>query len=116
MRIHTKIAFRRARKDLRNNATPQEVALWDCLKGSRLGHKFQRQHSIGNFIADFYCPSKKLVIEIDGNQHNTEEARVYDKECTNYFESMGITVIRFWNNETDMNIESVLQRIQQCLK
>ena len=55
-----------ARRDLRNNATREENDLWLRLKNSNLGYKFRRQHSIGNFILDFYCPDKKLGVEIDG--------------------------------------------------
>jgi len=55
--------------DLRNKQTPQEIILWSRLRREQLGSKFRRQHSIGGYIADFYCPSKKLVIEIDGSQH-----------------------------------------------
>ena len=54
------------RKELRNNATLEETLLWSKLKHSQLGLKFRRQHSIGGYIVDFYCPAKRLVIEIDG--------------------------------------------------
>lgn len=77
-------------------------------------YKFKRQHSIGHFIADFYCAEKKLVIELDGSQHldNVE----YDRERGDYFESLNIKVIRFWNNEVNKNIEGVVRKIVVELK
>lgn len=113
-RIHTIKYLHGARKDLRNNITPEELILWYRLKNKTLGYKFRRQHSMGNFIADFYCASKKLVIELDGSQHldNTE----YDQERTNYFESLGIKVIRFWNGEINKNLNGVLMKIEEELR
>jgi very-short-patch-repair endonuclease len=100
--------------DLRKSITPEELLLWYKIKGKRLGHKFRRQHSIGHFIADFYCAEKKLVIELDGSQHldNVE----YDKERTDYFESLNIKVVRFWNDEINKNIEGVVMKIKEELK
>ena len=77
------------------------------------GYKFHRQHSIGNFIADFYCPTRKLIIELDGSQHLDNQE--YDKERTEYFESLGIKVIRFWNNEINNNLNGVLMKIKEEL-
>ena len=67
--IHNNKTLADRRKELRNNATPQEAILWQHLKDSNFGCKFRRQHSIGPYIVDFYCPSKKLIIELDGSQH-----------------------------------------------
>ena len=101
------------RQTLRNRLTPEEAILWNRLKNSHLGHKFRRQHSIGRFITDFYCPIKKLVVELDGSQHldNTE----YDKERTDYFESLEIKVIRFWNGDINKNLNGVLMTIEEEL-
>ncbi|MFA6524225.1 MAG: endonuclease domain-containing protein [Candidatus Paceibacterota bacterium] len=99
------------RKELRNNSTPQEILLWLKLKNSQLGFKFRRQHSIGGYIADFYCPSKKLVIEIDGSQHFKEEAKKYDDIRSNYFEGLDIKVLRFTNGEINTNMSGVLLKI-----
>lgn len=69
--IHNRKYLKQRRKDLRNNATISEKRLWIALKKSQLkGRKFRRQHSIENYIVDFYCPSEKLIIEVDGNMHN----------------------------------------------
>lgn len=112
--IHNLKYLRNARKDLRRNITPEEEILWHKLWHNNLGFKFRRQHSIGNFIADFFSPEKRLVIEIDGAQHldNAE----YDQERTNYFESLGIKVIRFWNNEIKNNLNGVMIKIKEELK
>ncbi len=81
---------------MRNNSTPAECELWNCLKGKRIRNlKFRRQHSIGNYIVDFYCPKLKLDIELDGEYHiyNEEYDRLRDgKLC-----SLGITTLRYEN-------------------
>ncbi|MCI0542484.1 endonuclease domain-containing protein [bacterium] len=101
------------RRELRKNATPQEVLLWARLRRKNIGHRFRRQHSFGKFIVDFYCPEKKLVIEIDGSQH--EENLEYDSERTRILEELGICVLRFWNNEVDKNIDGVMMKIMKSL-
>ena len=109
--VHNLKYLRGARKELRKTSTPEEKILWSKLRGQKLGFVFKRQESIGNFIADFYCPKKMLIIELDGNQHlDNKEA---DQERTNYFESLGIRVIRFWNNEVNNNLNGVLMKIQE---
>jgi very-short-patch-repair endonuclease len=102
-----------ARRDLRNNPTREEETLWQRIRNSKLGFKFRRQHSIGNFIADFYCPAKKLIIEVDGGQHLNK--REYDKERNNYLESLGFKVIRFWNEEVNKDIDEVVEKIKKEL-
>jgi very-short-patch-repair endonuclease len=111
--IHTDRLFKARRKELRNTATPHEVKLWKYLKGKNLGYKFQRQHSIGSYIVDFYCPCKRLIIEVDGSQH--EENKEYDVQRTKFFEAQGYRVLRFWNNEISTQIFSVLEKIQEYL-
>jgi very-short-patch-repair endonuclease len=94
--------------------TEEEVILWSVLKNNKWGYKFRRQHSIGNFVPDFFCPLKRLVIELDGSQHldNVE----HDKERTEYLEDLGIKVIRFWNNEIKNNLNGVLIKIEEELR
>lgn len=99
------------RKELRNNSTPQEILLWLKLKNSQIGLKFRRQHSIGGYIVDFYCSSKKLVIEIDGSQHFTKYNQEYDKVRTEFFKGLSVKVLRFSNAEININIDGVLQKI-----
>ena len=111
--VHNLKFLRQARKELRNTSTSQEKILWSKLRGKNLGYVFKSQHSIGNFIADFYCPRKKLIIELDGSQHL--DNKEYDQERTWYFASLGIKVIRFWNNEVNQNLDGVLIKIKQEL-
>jgi len=113
--IHNVKKLYNRRKELRNNATVQESELWEHLKHSKLGVKFRRQHSIGFYIADFYCPSKKLIIEIDGSSHNNEEQKLYDKDRTEFLLATGTRVIRFTNNQIDVDINNVLEVINKIV-
>ncbi|MDW5287273.1 DUF559 domain-containing protein [Formosa sp. PL04] len=100
-------------KEMRANPTSAESALWQCLKGKKLESKFRQQHLIEDFIVDFVCLSKKLVIEADGEIHNSQlEA---DAERTLVLESKGYKVLRFRNNEILRDIENVLEKIQNEL-
>jgi RNA methyltransferase, TrmH family len=113
-RIHNRQYLKQNRKDLRNNATSAEATLWTFLSGSKvLGKKFRRQHSIGNYIVDFYCPSERLVIELDGAGHFTTSGYEYDEERTKYLNSLGIRVVRFENDEVFRATEAVLEKIKQ---
>jgi len=111
--LHNHPILKPRRVELRKNQTPQEVILWAHLRGTQLGFKFKRQHSIGPYILDFYCPDKKLAIELDGAQHL--DNKEYDQERDNYLLVLGIQTIRFWNSEIDGNIEKALNRIRICL-
>ena len=100
------------RKELRKNQTEAEVKLWQRLRNKRLeGIKFFRQYSVGYYILDFYCPQLKIGIELDGGQHAQKENRVYDLERSSFFETKGIKIIRFWNNEILNHLELVLEKI-----
>ena len=102
------------RKELRNGATEAEQLLWQHLKGSQLaGLKFRRQHSIGLFVLDFYCPSERLAIELDGEIHQTHEVRLCDEERQKAIETLEIRVIRFSNAAIMDNVSQVLRDIQQ---
>jgi very-short-patch-repair endonuclease len=101
------------RKKLRNNLTPAEAALWELIKNKKLdGRKFRRQHSIGNFILDFYCPEEKLAIELDGDDHYWDEGMKRDKIKTTYIKSHGIEILRFENKLVFKNPEFVLNTIK----
>ena len=100
------------RKELRNNSTPEEILLWIQLKNSKLGFKFRRQHSIGGYIVDFYCSSRKLVVEVDGPQHFSKESKEYDEVRTKFLEGMNIKVIRFCNTEINNELNMVIQKIK----
>ena len=109
--VYNILKFKERRNKLRENQTPQEVLLWSRLRRKQFGFKFRRQHSIGGYIADFYCPKKKLVIEIDGSQHFEKENKEYDRIRSEYFSGLNIKVLRFTNAEINTNIEGVTQKI-----
>lgn len=97
---------------LRKEMTPQERHLWyDFLKN--LPQTVHRQKMIGNFIVDFYIPSCKLVIELDGAQHTEPQAAEYDAHRTAYLQSIGCRVLRYGNNELDTNFAGVCEDILQ---
>lgn len=105
------------RRDLRNNLTKAEAFLWTKLQRRQLeGRKFRRQHSFGPFIIDFYCPSEKLAVELDGAGHFTEEGMQYDAERTKFLNEYNIKVIRFENNLVFQNTNEVLQEIKSHFK
>ena len=96
--IHTLPKLGEYRDELRKNLTPAEASFWNLVKNSRLnGRKFRRQHSIGPYILDFYCPSEKLAVELDGAKHYTAGGAEYDRQRTAYLTSQGIIVLRFEN-------------------
>lgn len=111
--IHNRKELESYRKDLRNNLTSAEATLWIELKGKKLdGRKFRRQHSVGSYILDFYCPSEKLCVELDGAHHFTEEGIAYDIERTYFLNSLNIIVVRFKNLDVFERMEKVLSEIK----
>lgn len=103
------------RQGLRNNATPEEKLLWKQLQGSKLGFKFIRQFSVDSYVVDFYCPKKRLAIELDGGVHFSKSQQKYDAYRTSYLESFRIKVIRFRNLEVNTNMNNVLDKIKVLL-
>ena len=98
--IHNQRDFKHLRRQLRNNLTPAEAELWKHLQHGQLeGKKFRRQHSIGNYILDFYCPLEKLGIELDGRDHFTDNGFEADEKRTAYLNSLNIRIIRVENKE-----------------
>jgi very-short-patch-repair endonuclease len=113
-KIFNKKELEPRRKELRNNSTYAEVFFWQQIKKSQLeGRKFRRQTSIGSYIVDFYCPEEKIVVELDGEVHFNEEVIKYDKERTEYLESIGLRVIRFENQDVLKNTEYVMNTIKK---
>ncbi|MDD5466176.1 MAG: endonuclease domain-containing protein [Anaerolineales bacterium] len=108
-RIHPEM-LKRARR-LRKDQTPAEATLWARLRDGRLDNlKFRRQHPIGPFIADFYFPQARLVIELDGGVHRGQME--YDQDRTAWLNSQGYRVIRFSNHEVRYQLEAVLEAIR----
>ena len=100
--------------ELRKELTPAERKLWSVIRNDQLGCNFRRQHAIGNYIPDFVCIEKKLIIELDGSQHLEQQA--YDQERTKQLNSLGYKVIRFWNNEVMKNTDDVIVAIIHALE
>jgi very-short-patch-repair endonuclease len=101
------------RKELRNNLTPAEARFWKAVQNKNLeGRKFRRQHSVGKYILDFYCPAEKLAIELDGQIHFADKAREYDRERRLILEYYGIRVLRFENKLVFEDLEWVLSVIK----
>lgn len=99
------------RKKLRSEMPKSERILWDRLRGNQIGYKFRRQHGIGRYIVDFYCPSVKVVVEIDGLSH--EDNYEHDMFRQEYIESLGIRVLRFNTEEVFNNLDYVVHAIYQ---
>ena len=113
--IHNRPELKGRRKALRQYGTSAEVALWLLLKGKQLdGRKFRRQHSIGKYVVDFYCPSEKLVVELDGEPHYTKEGLEYDEKRSSFLDEQGIRVLRFENSTVFDHPDQVLSRIRSC--
>lgn len=103
-------------KDLRNRQTEAEIVLWERLRLNRLeGYRFKPQHPISNFIADFYCHKAKLVVEIDGDSHNSESQVTYDDNRTRVLGEFGLTVIRFKNEDVLQRLDFVVEEIKKNL-
>ncbi len=117
-RYHSnKSELKASRKYLRNNSTSAESELWNLLKNKQLdGRKFRRQHSIGNFIVDFYCSSDKLIIELDGDPHGDYIRIQKDEKRDKYFEDDGYVVLRFENRFAFQDPDYVIQQIRSRLR
>ncbi len=116
--LHNKKELIQNRKYLRNNSTSAEATLWKYIKGNQLeGRKFRRQHSIENYIIDFYCPSERIGIELDGQEHFTGYGLVKDEERDKFLrDKMKIKVLRFENKQVFENINGVLLEIKKNFK
>ncbi len=115
--INNKLILKPFRKDLRNNSTSAEATLWGYLKNKQLdGRRFRRQHSIENYILDFYSPSEKLAIELDGNDHFTGYGQTHDEIRDKFLNSLNIRILRFENKEIFERLEGVLEEIKVSFK
>ena len=106
--------MRERARTLRKSATDAENKLWDFLRNKKFhDFKFRRQHGIKNYIVDFVCLEKKLIIELDGSQHLYNKN--YDDNRTQALEELGYKIIRFWNDEVFKETVAVLEKIYQCI-
>ncbi|MFA6270122.1 MAG: DUF559 domain-containing protein [Candidatus Paceibacterota bacterium] len=113
--VHNTTELKDRRKELRKNSTETEQKIWFELRGNKLGVKFKRQHSIGGYIVDFYCQKYRLIIELDGEIHNTKEAQEYDAVRDKYFKELDYKILRFQNREVENGEGRVLEKISGIL-
>ena len=100
----------------RKNLTEAESVMWDMLKGNNLGYHFRRQHIILDYIVDFVCLEKGLVIELDGGYHNDPQQKAYDGYRTDHLQRLGYTELRFKNEELLCNPDDVIKKIKETLE
>ena len=106
------------KKYARNNRqemTESEKVLWNALRDNIQGYRFRRQHAIGHYIADFVCLPAKLIIEVDGEYHNSPQQQEIDHIRTDYLKGIGFHVVRFSNEEVSANIKGVIHTIKDEL-
>lgn len=115
-KIYNKSKIKENRRLLRKAQTKEELIFWVQVRNRRFqGLKFRRQYSIGNYIADFYCPELKLVVEIDGGQHCEKENIEKDSERTKYFEDLGMRVKRYTNLDVKNNLSGVMGELLEII-
>jgi len=104
-------------RNLRTNMTDAEQLIWSKIRRKQINDlQFYRQKNIGHYIVDFYCPKGKLVVEIDGGQHYETEGMKKDQERDQYLQELGLSVLRFSDNDVLKNIDGVIERIYEHLK
>ena len=104
-------------RTLRTNLTDSEQLLWSRLRHKQiLGVQFYRQRPLGNYVADFYAPSARLVVEVDGSQHLEPAQATHDQQRTAYLERQGLRVLRFTNLEVLQALEAVVEEIYRAVQ
>jgi adenine-specific DNA-methyltransferase len=104
-------------KQLRREQTGVERKLWHALRNRQFhGCKFRRQQPVGPYVVDFVCFESRLVIELDGGQHGSDDVVAYDQARTYRLEKDGFQVLRFFNNELNANFDGVLEAIERCIR
>ncbi len=102
-------------RENRRNMTEAESMMWECLKCYKKSHHFRRQHMIGDYIVDFVCLTNRLVIEVDGEYHFTDEQQKLDTMRTEYLNSKGFHVMRFTNQQVMNETNAVKASIEEYL-
>ena len=116
MKIFNIKSQKQLRQKLRNERPVSEKIFWGQLRNSQLGYKFRRQQGIGRYVVDFYCPELKLVIEIDGATHETEEELKQDKIRQDFLESLGLKILRYRNLEIKEGLRGLIPYLIKFLK
>ncbi len=103
-------------RQLRRNQTEAEKTLWKYLRSKQFNDtKFRRQHPVGPYIADFACIENKLIVEVDGGQHNEQQNSSHDMKRTEWLKDQGYQILRFWNNDVLTNTDGVREKIWGAL-
>lgn len=108
--------MQRRRRQLRSNMTYCEKLVWMYLRKRQMKERFLRQYSVDNYVIDFYCPKLKLAVEVDGDVHDLQDQKEYDKERQNYLENFGINFIRIKNEELLASANKAFARIEDEIK
>ena len=104
-------------RELRKHSTDAERLLWRHLRSRQLGgFKFRRQQPLGGFILDFVCLEKRLIIEVDGGQHNESVQALYDSQRSEWLAQQGFRIVRFWDHEVLNQLDEVKAAIDQALR
>ena len=115
-RVGVLMANSRARQ-LRKTMTPQEVRLWVHLRSWKSrGYHFRRQAPRDGYVLDFVCLRGRVIVEVDGGQHNFGSQEIRDRDRDAHFAKEGFKILRFWNNEVDKNLAGVLEAIDHALQ
>jgi len=108
-------ALKPRRQELRSKLTESEKIIWHNIRNNKLGHKFLRQYSIEGYVVDFYCPEKRLAIELDGGYHNAKQSKIYDNYRQKLIEAYNISFVHFTNEEINKGKKLVLAKISALL-
>ena len=115
-RTPLKLSTKQDARALRQKMTPAEELMWEALRNRRFdGMKFRRQHPLRNYILDFYCPEKKLGIELDGSIHLEPDVKRRDGKRDSFLKSSGVTVLRFNNSDVTDRLDWVLEKLREEL-
>lgn len=113
--VYNNSKLKNRRKSLRKDSTETENILWQKLRKKNLGYKFFRQYSLEGYVMDFYCPEKRLAIEIDGGYHQQSEVQVYDKYRQRYLEAFDVKILRIRSEEVVTDMTLVIKKIGALL-
>ncbi|MDP2693174.1 MAG: endonuclease domain-containing protein [bacterium] len=114
-KIHNIKNLKKIRRKLRKDSTKSEIILWNKIRNKAFGYKFRRQHSIGNFVVDFYCAELRLVVEIDGYIHGEEFKKQLDEKKENFLLNNDFKILRYMNEQVLFELDSVLQDLSNNL-
>lgn len=115
MRRYNITTLKNRRRDLRQRSTLTEKILWNKLRNNQLGFKFRRQYSIDGYVMDFYCPSLKFGVEIEGGIHLVTSQKIYDEYRYRYLNNFNIRILKITTNQITTSVEETLKMISLSL-